>query len=66
MLFIIIIIIIIIIISELPAFYYKKTTQQFMVIPVDKTPKICIKNDKHVECHTRFGTLGETRDAAIG
>ena len=61
-------IIIIIIISELPAFYYKKTTQQFMVFPVDKTLKICIKNknDKHVECHTRFNTLGETRDAAIG
>ena len=40
----VIIIIIIIIISELPAFYYKKTTQQFMVFPVDKTLKICIKN----------------------
>ena len=39
-----------------------------MVFPVDKTLKICIKNknDKHVECHTRFNTLGETRDAAIG
>ena len=37
-----------------------------MVFPVDKTLKICIKNDKHVECHMRFGTLGETQDAAIG
>ena len=37
-----------------------------MVFPVDKTLKISIKNDKHVECHTRFSILGEIRDAAIG
>ena len=37
-----------------------------MVFPVDKTLKIFITNDKHVECHTRFGTLGETQDAAVG
>ena len=37
-----------------------------MVFPVDKTLKICIINDKHVACHMRFGTLGETQDAAIG
>ena len=37
-----------------------------MVFTVDKTLKTCIKNDKHVECHTRFDTLGETRGAAVG
>ena len=37
-----------------------------MVFPVDKTLKIFIKNDKHVECHTRLGTFGEAQDAAIG
>ena len=37
-----------------------------MVFAVDKTLKTCIKNDKHVECHTRFGTLGETQDAVVG
>ena len=37
-----------------------------MVFPVDNTLKICIKNDKHVESHTRFGTSGETQDAAVG
>ena len=37
-----------------------------MVFPVDKTLKVSIKNDKHLECHMRFGTLGETQDAATG